>query len=143
MSIRNKALDLLARREHSRFELRNKLLLRFRDEEQLINRVVEDLESENLLSDQRFTEMFIRGRVAKGNGPIRIALELRQKGVDASMVELALAELDVEWCEALKALSLQKYGAAPAVDDKERAKRIRFFQNKGYTADLIHEVVPW
>lgn len=143
MSIRNKALDLLARREHSRFELRNKLLLRFRGEEQVIDRVLEDLENENLLSDKRFTEMFIRGRVAKGNGPIRITSELRQKGVDVSMVELMLSELDVEWYSVLKALSLQKYGATSATDDKERAKRIRFFQSKGYAPEIIREVVPW
>ncbi|GAB1259654.1 regulatory protein RecX [Aurantivibrio plasticivorans] len=143
MSIRNKALDLLARREHSRSELRNKLLHRFRNEEQSIDSVLDKLENENLLSDQRFTEMYIRGRVAKSIGPIRIISELRQKGVDASLAELVLADLGMEWCAALKALSLQKYGETAAQDDKERAKRIRFFQYKGYSPELIREVVSW
>lgn len=143
MSIRNKALDLLARREHSRAELRNKLLHRFRNEEQSIDSVLDKLENENLLSDQRFTEMYIRGRVAKSIGPIRIISELRQKGVDASLAELVLADLGMEWCAALKALSLQKYGETAAQDDKERAKRIRFFQYKGYPPELIREVVTW
>ncbi|GAB1257067.1 recombination regulator RecX [Aurantivibrio plasticivorans] len=143
MSIRNKALDLLARREHSRTELRNKLLHRFRNEEQSIDTVLDKLENENLLSDQRFTEMYIRGRVAKSIGPIRIISELRQKGVDASLAELVLADLGVEWCAALKALSFQKYGETVAQDDKERAKRIRFFQYKGYSPELIREVVSW
>jgi len=143
VSIRNKALDLLARREHSRAELRNKLLHRFRNEEQSIDSILDKLENENLLSDQRFTEMYIRGRVAKSIGPIRIISELRQKGVDASLAELVLADLGMEWCAALKALSLQKYGETAAQDDKERAKRIRFFQYKGYPPEFIREVVTW
>jgi len=143
VSIRNKALDLLARREHSRAELRNKLLHGFRNEEQSIDSILDKLENENLLSDQRFTEMYIRGRVAKSIGPIRIISELRQKGVDASLAELVLADLGMEWCAALKALSLQKYGETAAQDDKERAKRIRFFQYKGYPPELIREVVTW
>ncbi len=143
MSIRNKALDLLARREHSRSELKNKLNHRFRGEEHEIDLVLDGLENENLLSDQRFTEMFIRTRVAKGIGPIRIVSELRQKGVDASVADLVLAELDIEWSVYLKALSLQKYGETVSEDERERAKRIRFFQYKGYTPELIREVVPW
>lgn len=143
MSIRNKALDLLARREHSRAELRIKLLQRFESEERLIEDVLDELESEGLLSDQRFTEMFIRGRLSKGVGPVRITAELRQKGVDESIVGLVLAEFDMDWSASLKALSLQKYGESVAQDRRERAKRIRFFQYKGYTPELIRKVVLW
>jgi len=143
MSIRNKALDLLSRRDHSRFELRGKLLVRFKDDENNIERVLDDLERENLLSDQRFTEMFIRGRVRRGSGPIRIISELRQKGIDSSLAERVLAELNVDWHSVLQSLSLQKYGESPIVDNKEKAKRIRFFQYKGYSPMLIREVIAW
>lgn len=143
MSIRNKALDLLARREHSRYELKNKLLLRFPDGQQYIERVIESLERENLLCDHRFTEMFIRVRAAKGNGPVRVASELREKGVEASMVESVLTELDIPWCAVLKALWLKKYGEASVIDPKESAKRFRYLQNKGYTPELIKQVLPW
>ena len=81
---RHKAMDLLARREHTRKELTTKLATKgFQDDviEQTINRLTE----EGLQSDERFTEAFVTMRTKKGQGPLRILKELQERGVKSSL----------------------------------------------------------
>ncbi len=69
--IYNKSLDLLSRREHSRKEIKEKLLLRYENTEQ-INVVLEKLVSNNLINDSRFAEAYVLNRKRKGFGPKNI-----------------------------------------------------------------------
>ena len=78
--IYNKALDLISRREHSKKELKDKLLKRF-EENDLINQVIEKLESNDLINNYRFAEMYVMSRKRKGFGPKKIAYELFTKGI--------------------------------------------------------------
>lgn len=143
MSIRNKALDLLSRREHSRFEMKQKLKARFANDTAEIDAVLDTLEGEQLLNDYRFTEMFVRGRVGRKIGPNKIIVELKQKGVNTSVIDKVFDELAIDWCQLVKDLSIRKYGDEPAIDEKEQAKRIRFFQYKGFNTEQIRSVVVW
>ena len=73
------AMNLLARREHSRAELKEKLLKReFEPDE--VEATVASLADRNLISDERFAESFATGRIRRGQGPVRIRQELRQRG---------------------------------------------------------------
>jgi regulatory protein len=69
--IYNKSLDLLSRREHSRKEIKDKLLLRFQSDD-LIQTVLDKLETNNLINELRFAEAYTRSRKRKGFGPKKI-----------------------------------------------------------------------
>src|SRR5690606_1196122 len=94
--VRETALRLLARREHSTLELRRKLLLR-EYPESLVDQVIAELAAEKLLSDERFAEEFVRSRREKGYGPRRIQAELYQHGIDPTVAESLLREAEEDW----------------------------------------------
>ena len=91
-SIYNKSLDLLSRREHSRKELKDKLLLRF-DSNELVQTTLDKLESNNLINELRFAEAYVRNRKRKGFGPKKILYELSTKGVKESVSNLSLIHI--------------------------------------------------
>jgi len=89
------ALRLLARRAHSREELRRKLARRASSEE--VEEVLTVLERRRYLDDREFAVLRARSRrTLKRWGNRRIALDLRRLGVDARMVEFALRQVDEE-----------------------------------------------
>ncbi|NHN38349.1 regulatory protein RecX [Pseudomaricurvus alcaniphilus] len=91
------AMDLLARREHSRRELQTKLTRRYPDAFDLIEEVLQGLCSDNLQSDQRFTEAYIAMRKRKGYGPGRIRKELQDKGVERDLIATELGRPEHDW----------------------------------------------
>lgn len=139
--IRLAAMDLLARREHSRQELIVKLCHRFSGEEASVENIVARLGKENLQSDQRFAEAFVSSRSARGQGPLRIQAELRQRGVSEALIEQVLAESGINWLELAKQVGARKYGGRPCSNYSEKAKRIRFLQYRGFAADDIRTVL--
>ena len=103
--LRNKALELLAIREHSRQELKRKLNSRFQNLESEIDRCLEELQSEDFLSDQRFTRLFIESRFNnKRMGPFRILTDLHQRGIDHEIAHSMMEELADEefWLSRIK-----------------------------------------
>lgn len=135
--VRLQAMNLLARREHLRQELSLKLGKRFgADAAHEIAVVLDDLESEALLSDQRFTESYIRQRVGKGYGPDRIRQELRQKGVGGEVLDIALDAADVDWVARAAEVRLKKFGATPPPDFKEKARQMRFLNYRGFGGEF-------
>ena len=131
---------MLARREHSAFEIRRKLKLRDIDDAE-IEQTVERLQQEGLLSDQRYAESYIHARMGKGYGPLRIALELRERGVAESDYGHYLYDRDIDWRSVLKAASDKKFGNRRCDDYREKAKRIRYLQYRGFALDEIHELL--
>lgn len=139
--IRLAAMDLLARREHSRSELATKLARRFADDD--IPPVLDGLESEGLLSDYRFCESYTRMRTAAGFGPLRLRVELRQRGVADALIEQVLEELAPDWSQLLQGLNEKKYRGQDWADRREAARRARFFQQRGFPSELIRDVIDW
>lgn len=129
-------MDLLARREHSLFELERKLAQRGLPPE-LIEPALEQLVAEGLLSDRRFAESFVSARVRKGQGPVRIAGELARRGVDGALAEQALAEAGCDWAEQARQVRAKRFGRNPPGDFPERARQSRFLQYRGFTGDQI------
>lgn len=142
MSAKSVAVKLLSRREHSAFEIRDKLLKRDFDEEE-IKQAISELQQGGWLSDERFADAYIRMRQQKGFGPIRIAIELNERGVKESIVAACLDESDASWQQLLQQQYLKKYKNKPVEDYNDRAKRIRFLQYRGFPLDVIYQVVDF
>ena len=103
--LRTKALELLGIREHSRQELKRKLIARFHKREPEIERCLEELQSEDYLSDQRFTQLFIESRLKnKRVGPFKIVADLQQRGIDRDTAHSIMDELADEefWLSKIK-----------------------------------------
>lgn len=134
------ALGLLARREHSAKELRGKLNTRGYGAE-LVETVLSRLAAERLQSDERFAEVYLRQRSGKGHGPERIRAELRERGIDDQLISARFRQAEdegqVDWFELAAITYAKKYGRQPIGDLKERAKRQRFLQYRGFTYEQI------
>lgn len=137
--VRIAAMDLLARREHSQRELCEKLQRRF--EPEVVQSVIAVLISEGLQSDARFGEAYWRQRSGRGYGPLRIRQELRQRGLSDQLIAQSEAECDVNWYELLERTAQRKFGEAPATELKEKARRQRFLMYRGFSPDMIRDVL--
>ncbi|WP_051304699.1 recombination regulator RecX [Chitinilyticum litopenaei] len=139
-TLRNKALALLARREYSRAELRQKLLRAAGDEGgELVEQVLADFTDRNWLSDERFAEQWAAQRSAR-YGQNRLRQELRMKGVAGAVLENALAEHAQDETAAARRLWQKKFGTPPA-DQKERAKQLRFLLGRGFSSEVAYRVI--
>lgn len=137
----NKAIRLLARREHSVKEIRQKIATEFLDDV-VLDTLVEQLQSENYLSDHRFTEAFVRSRKHRGVGPVKLRAELNNKGVDSELAESMIDASSKEWLEVALKLHDKKYGDQAVSDYNQWTKRARFLQSRGFTMDHIKNVIP-
>ena len=140
VDIRRAAMDLLARREHSFRELDNKLTRRF-GENTFIYPELERLRNEGLQSDERFAEAYLFSRAQRLYGPQHIKAELRERGISDTVVEAVFKAADTDWRSNLAKLALNKFGGEPAVDFKDKAKRMRFLQYRGFSVEMISELV--
>jgi regulatory protein len=130
------ALRLLTVREHSRAELRNKLLARGFDP-RAVDRLLSQLEEKDLLSDERFVASYAESRVRRGFGPRRIVPELRQKGVAQDLIDRHLRRSPEQWLNLIAAVHDKKYGGGRPRDFKERARRARFLEYRGFEPELV------
>jgi regulatory protein len=138
LTLKQRAVALLARREHSRAELAKKLFEHGTKEE--IDSVLNSLQDAKLLSDQRFAAAFIRSR-AERFGVGRLRQELRQRGVEDSLAEQELETDDMpSELDRARAVWQKKFGTQ-AMDAKEWAKQARFMQSRGFSTDIIRRVL--
>ena len=135
--IRIAAMGMLAGREYLQSQLAEKLAKKF-DNSAYIPEVLERLVEENLQSDHRFIEAFIRSRISRGQGETRIRLELKQRGANLGLVSQLLEEAEIDWYELAFQTATNKFGQSKPVDAKEKAKRMRFLQYRGYNFDQIN-----
>jgi regulatory protein len=133
-------MQYLARREHSRRELHDKLLKKGCDEATAAE-TVKRLEQDRLVSDDRFMESLIQARRSRGYGPLRIQKELQEKGVTAEAIERWLDISGGEWLEDIRRVQRKKFGARLPKSYPERARQARFLQYRGFTYDQIQKVL--
>ncbi|MCU7931772.1 MAG: recombination regulator RecX [Candidatus Thiodiazotropha sp. (ex Codakia rugifera)] len=110
-------------------------------DELTIDRVLQELSKSGLQSDDRFTEQYIASRVNKGSGPVRIRAELRERGVDETLIQNQLEGCSDIWPELLQQVHDAKYGQQRAKDRKELAKRARFLEYRGFPGELIRNLL--
>ena len=151
LSLKGRALQWLSQREHSRIELRRKLMraARLRDEAAAaevssgdraaeVETLLDWLIEHRYLSEARFVESRVHARAARF-GQRRIAHELSQHGatLDADAAErLRASEL-----ERARALWARRFGTEPAADAALRAKQMRFLAGRGFSTEVIRKVV--
>lgn len=136
----NTALNILARREHSRAELARKLEQRFPDQPAEVDETLDRLAEQGLQDDQRFVEAFFRSQLERHRGPMRIRHEARQKGI-AEAMEAQLAEADVDWYELALAVAARKLGRDDASQPKVQARLARFLAYRGFDGECVRAVV--
>lgn len=138
--IRRSAMDLLARREHSRVELARKLHRRYSDYE-VIEEALDKLVSDNLLSDERFTEVYVTYRKRAGFGPVRIAGELRERGINDNLASRYLNGADASWCDAALAARDKKFGSQPVATLDEKARQQKFLNYRGFRHNHFEHIL--
>lgn len=139
-TVLHKGIDLLSRREHSVKELSNKLRIREYQEDE-ITEVLNFLVQEDYLNELRYTDSVYRTRKNKGYGKLYIENELSQKGIKQSMIAEVSDDLDIDWYQHAESVYQKRYKNIEIVDQKEKAKRIRFMQYRGFSSDEIFTVL--
>jgi len=137
-SLKARALNYLARREHSRLELEHKLA-RFAEDEAEVTQVLDELQARGWLSEQRFVEQLVQARRGK-YGSRRLAYELREKGVSETAIEAASAHYREQDLVSARAVWQRKYGHFPR-DALERARQVRFLLSRGFDMEVICKVI--
>ena len=138
LSLRGRALRLLARREHSRAELRRKLLVEDVTA-QALDAVLDDLESRQLLSDSRYAEVVAHSKGAR-YGAAAVARTLAQQGISPELAAQALAPLRASERERALDIWQRRFGEPPA-DLKARARQHRFLLGRGFDPGTVSWVL--
>ena len=136
-NLRDRALRLLARREHTRTELARKLSPHVEDSDD-IDALLDDLTQTGLLSDQRFAEHFIAAK-QKRFGHMKIAHELRAKGLDAESISRLTSGSREQELDAAREVWQKKF-PSPPTSAAEKAKQMRFLQGRGFSSDTIYRL---
>jgi len=137
---RKKAMDYLARREHSCTELCRKME-KFGFEADVTLDAIEQLRKDGLQSDRRFVEAFVQSRISQGKGPTRIRVDLSQRGIGAPMIQDVLGEVDQDWFALASETRRKKYGHDKPVEFKAKARQMRFLQYRGFEPEQIQAAV--
>lgn len=130
-----RAIQLLARREHSARELKRKLEDRGIGEDEAAAAVAE-VAAAGWQSDERYAEMLVRTRVSQGYGPVRIEADLEVAGIPVEKIREALDGAGVDWHAHAREAHAKKFRAPPATS-AERAKQYRYLQGRGFDSGQI------
>ena len=141
--IKNICLRLLARREHSKKELLQKLVAKGFNKILAAN-IINELVQEGWQDDLRYAENYARSRIQKGYGPVRIAYELQQNGVDINPNSVSLnleaivqATTAGSWIGLLEEIYNKKFGSSKKPDVNERAIQSSFLFQRGFSGAMI------
>lgn len=135
----DKALGLLARREHSRRELKTKLRQGgYQGEE--TTAAIDRLGEQHYQDDDRFAEVLLRSRIAQGYGPMRLRVELKSHGVGDARIRELLDAAEADWVALASAQLRRRYGGKGVADPAERARRAQFLLRRGFAAATVRNV---
>ena len=101
---------------------------------------MDQLTAEGLQSDSRFAENYLHSRIQKGYGPLRLAQELNERGIDEQLIQSSLDGLGVDWMDILQSVRQKKFGRQPPPGFTAQAKESRFLQYRGFSADQIRHL---
>jgi regulatory protein len=139
-SPRNQAMNWLARRDYSRAELRTRLVACGHSPED-VEAAIAGLVADGLVSDERFAESFVAARIRRGQGPVRIRMELKRRGVDPATIHLHLDDASLDWDSLVRDVRSRKFGEAQPKEYKEKARQMRFLEYRGFTGEQIRIAV--
>jgi len=135
----DKALSLLARREHSARELKMKLAQRGLEADESAA-ALEKLRAKDFQNDRRFGEMLVRSRLEGGYGARWIIAELRTHGIgDRAALELIEAA-EPDWPALIRRQLRRRYGSKRATTLAERSKRAAFLLRRGFDGSTVQSI---
>ncbi len=150
----NRAIQWLAQREQSQFELEQKLSqalsgleselapsLSVSEAQNLIAQLLQTLADQRLQSDERFAQSLLRRLLSKGKGPLLIRASLKQHQLPADLIETLLAPWAALWPAQASRVRCKRFGTAPPSDDKQAAKMQRFLLARGFTPSQARAAV--
>ncbi|WP_142502486.1 recombination regulator RecX [Klebsiella sp. 2680] len=145
----DRAMRILAMRDHSERELRRKLSapVMGKNGPEALEATQEEVENvvawcidNRYLDDERFVHQFIASRSRKGYGPARVRQELKQKGISRETIEAAMRECEIAWARLAKEQAQRKYGDPLPTVFAEKVKIQRFLLYRGYLMEDIQEI---
>ena len=137
-SVKARAVSLLAQREYSRQELTDKLTAAQASPEE-VEQALAQLEAKGLVNDARVVETLVNRRSGK-LGASRLRQELQAKGVSAELVAETMAGLKGSELARAQAVWQKKFGQLAATS-AERNKQARFLASRGFSGDVVRQVV--
>lgn len=135
-SAKDAAINMLSRRDHGHYEMRQKLLNKGFELAD-IDSALQFCSEHHYLDDLRYAKSQVRQHVFKGHGELRIRQELLAKRVPESVIAHAFTEEPQDWFELAKLLAEKKYQGVKSQDAKEYAKQVRFMQYRGFSFEQI------
>lgn len=138
ISLKGRALRLLAGREHSRAELQRKLKAHETEPGELV-KALDELEAKGFINEQRVLESVVHRRSGR-LGAARVRQELQAKGLDPVAVAEAVAGLQGSEEARAREVWRKKFGHPPG-DAAERGKQMRFLLTRGFSAEAVRRVV--
>ena len=133
--LKDKAYRLLARREYSVCELRQKF--KVQAPSHICDQVLAELIDQGEQSDRRFAEMLGRSRFNAGKGPVKLKHELNEHKINPAIIETIMDDYNESWVESANLVRLKKFGETPPASFKEWARQSRFLQQRGFTSEHI------
>jgi regulatory protein len=132
-----RAYKMLARREYSVQEIRNKF--RSENDTEIIDAVIEYLIENNSQSDQRYAEMLCRSRFNAGKGPLKLLHELRNQNIDEEIIELTMSDYSGKWKNLADEVRVRKFGEELPDNFSEWSRQARFLQQRGFSSEQINQ----
>lgn len=132
---------MLARRDHASTELTVKLRDRGYDGD-VVEIVLARLLDEKLLDDQRYVANFLRYHAGRGQGPMRVRSELRQRGLTGPLIEEAIRAWP-DWIAGARSARARKFGATQPAGAADKARQMRFLGYRGFTSAQIRSALGW
>ena len=133
-SLKVRAMRLLARREHTRAELKRKLAARAQDGDD-VEALLDDLARRGWLSDERFAEQAARAK-SRRFGPLKLAHYLRSRGVGDEAIASGLRVAGSEGVASVEVVWRSRFKHPPG-DEREKLRQVRFLQGRGFAVDEI------
>lgn len=128
-------------REHSRLEIKNKLKKKDFSENVDIEVLLDELEDNNYLNEERFTESFIRYRSSRGQGPIKISSELSVRGITQVQISNAMQNAEIDWYGGASEQREKKFGLQLPLEFKEKSRQMRFLMGRGFNHDMVNKAI--
>ncbi len=107
----------------------------------MITQALEQLRQDNYLNEQRYTEMYVHSRASRGIGPVKIRIELNERGITDCQSELDQEAADMPW--NIRAIQVRKKRFGKQFPDsyEERARQSRFLNQRGFSSEQIRQAL--
>ncbi|WP_337843259.1 regulatory protein RecX [Rheinheimera sp.] len=137
--LRQWLLALLSRREYSALELKQKLKQKGASAEQTAD-LLDWVQQRNYQSELRYARQLIQAKLHKGYGWFYINQLCAEQGLEKSLVQAVLDELNVDWLSIASEAYQKKYADKPIVDYQDKQKRMRYLQSRGFDGQVIQQL---